>query len=54
MPEKQIPFPDRLVGWYDIAKGVGEVILHAVTDQLLHEVPSDHFKAALEDQERRG
>lgn len=40
----RVPFPDRLVTYWDIAKGVGEVVLHTVTDQFLHETPSDHFK----------
>lgn len=51
----------EFLGWYDILHGVGELIvdesklvLHAIFDQMRHEVPSDHFKQALEDQERRG
>ena len=38
----RIPFPDKLVGWLYIAKGVGEVVLHTLTDQLRHETPSEH------------
>lgn len=45
MPE-QIPIPEKLVNWYDIAKGVGEVILHAAFDVIHHEAhasDSEHF-----------
>lgn len=45
MPE-QIPFPERVIGWFDIARGIGEVILHAAFDFIHHEAKpteSDHF-----------
>ena len=32
-PER-IPFPERLVNWYDIAKGAGSVALHFIFDQI--------------------
>jgi hypothetical protein len=31
MEREQIPFPDKLVGWFDIAKGLGEIALELVT-----------------------
>lgn len=41
----------EFLGWLDIAKGVGELIIdegravfHALTDQLRNETPSSHFK----------
>jgi hypothetical protein len=44
---KNIPFPDKIIGWFDIARGVGEVILHAATDQFRHLTPSEHFTKPL-------
>lgn len=29
----QIPFPDKLVGWFDILKGLGQTALQVVTDR---------------------
>ena len=40
---EQIPFPDRLINWYDLAKSVGEIVFHSITDQLRHSTPSEHF-----------
>lgn len=39
----RIPFPEKVVGWFDIAKGLGELALEFVTKQFLYETPSDHF-----------
>jgi hypothetical protein len=57
---EQIPFPEKLVGWFDIAKGVGEIALEFVTKRHLHEGISDHntgggptLDAELYDQEPR-
>lgn len=44
----RIPFPDKLVNWFDIAKGLGHAAFHLVADQLRHETPSDHFTQPLE------
>lgn len=50
MGEKPI-IPDKLIGWGDILRGVGEIIvdeakllLHALTDHIRHPNPSEHFK----------
>lgn len=40
---EQIPFPERLVTAWDIVKGMGQVVLHALTDQFRHEGVSEHF-----------
>lgn len=36
-----IPFPN-LVKWWDIAKGVGEVVFHSIFDQVRHD-PVNEF-----------
>lgn len=41
MPE-QIPIPEKLVSWFDIAKGVGEVVFHEIFDRHHHESIADH------------
>lgn len=40
MEKPQIEFPKGLVNFYDIAKGVGEVMLHAAFDAIHHEAHS--------------
>lgn len=39
---------EKIINWFDIAKGVGEVALISVRDlitkQFLHETPSEHFR----------
>lgn len=42
MEKDNIPFPDRLVNYYDIAKGIGEIVFHKVFDHLQHPGISDH------------
>ncbi len=38
----RIPFPDKIVGWFDILRGVGETALLFITDRHHHE-PVDEF-----------
>jgi len=48
---------NKIVNWWDIAKGLGEFALELVTKrhtQTPEEYMSTHFKRAIEDQERRG
>lgn len=50
MDREQIPFPDKLITWYDLAKGVGEVVLHAAFDLIHHEAKpteSEHYQPEL-------
>lgn len=42
MERPQIEFPEKIVNFYDIAKGLGEIVLHKVFDQFQHEGISDH------------
>jgi len=45
--EKGQILPEKLVTWWDIAKGVGEVALEFLTKQIVHEPKpseSDHYR----------
>lgn len=49
----RIPFPERLIGWFDIAKGVGQVIIESMFYRH-HDEPrpsmSEHYKPDLNDE----
>lgn len=43
----RIPFPERIITLWDIAKGVGQVVLHTLFDQIHHDpspAMSDHWR----------
>lgn len=49
---------EQVIGWMDIARGVGELIVdeakllaRGLTHQFLHETPSEHHPAHLETRE---
>lgn len=39
----QIPWPEKVISWLDIAKGMGQLVFHTLTDQFRHEGVSEHF-----------
>ena len=46
---ERIPFPEKLVNWLDIARGLGGAALDAARhslEQFRYETPSEHFRGA--------
>lgn len=49
---ERIPFPERLISWLDIAKGVGQVVVESVF-RMPHQLAShgDHFSHSIDEPE---